>query len=100
MHRAAAPGASYFILVFATGAFPADSPYPTPNVVTEDELRQAVSKYWQIDEIRPAIIHTKVPEIADMPEIPDMQQPPIEFDLDEKGHRKMPAFLLTAHKAG
>lgn len=50
--RAAKPGASYFVLVFAkTGsAGPA-------NPVTEDELRDVVSKYWVIDEIRPARIH-------------------------------------------
>jgi SAM-dependent methyltransferase len=94
VHRAAAPGGSYYVLVFATGAFPADSPYPTPNIVTEDELREAVSKYWQIDEIRPAFIH------ANMPDIPGITEAPAKFDLDEKGRRKMPAFLLRAHKAG
>jgi SAM-dependent methyltransferase len=93
VHRAAAPGASYYILVFATGAFPADSPIPTPNIVTEDELREAVSKHWEIDEIRPAFIH------ANMAEIPGMPEPPVKFDVDEKGRQKMPAFLLTAHKA-
>ena len=91
VHRAAAPGAAYFILVFATGAFPTDTDLPGPNVVTEDELREAVSKYWEIDEIRPAFIH------ANMPQIPDA--PPSTFDVDEKGRQKMPAFLLTAHKA-
>jgi SAM-dependent methyltransferase len=92
VHRAAAPGASYYILVFATGAFPADRPYPGPNVVTEDELREAVSKYWEIDEIRPAFIHANMPDIPGMPEL--------TFEFDEKGRRLMPAFLLTAHKAG
>jgi len=53
IHRAAAPGASYYVLVFAKGAFPAE--WETkPNEVDEDELRSAVSKYWEIDEIRPA----------------------------------------------
>jgi hypothetical protein len=85
---------AWHCLVFATGSFPADTPYPTPNVVTEDELRQAVSKYWQIDEIRPAFIH------ANMPDIPGMPEPAIKFDFDEKGRRKMPAFLLTGHKSG
>ena len=28
--------------------------------VTEDELREAVSKYWEIDEIRPAFIHANM----------------------------------------
>ncbi|OBB04898.1 SAM-dependent methyltransferase [Mycobacteriaceae bacterium 1482268.1] len=57
--RAAAPGASYFVLVFDAAGMPADSPV---NAVTEDELRDVVSKYWQIDEIRPARIHAYVPE--------------------------------------
>jgi hypothetical protein len=46
VHRAAAPGASYFVLVFAKGAFPPDMDTRTkPNEVTEDELREAVSRY-------------------------------------------------------
>jgi SAM-dependent methyltransferase len=40
--RAAAPGASYFVLVFDRAALP-DGPV---NAVTEDELREVVSKYW------------------------------------------------------
>jgi SAM-dependent methyltransferase len=93
VHRAAAPGASYYILVFAKGAFPAEME-PKPNEVTEDELRAAVSKYWEVDEIRPAWIHAKMPEIPDMP----FEMPP--HDKDDKGRSKMPAYLLTAHKAG
>jgi SAM-dependent methyltransferase len=86
---AAAPGASYYILVFAAGAFPADLEQK-PNAVDEAELREAVGKYWTIDEIRPAFIH------ANMPDIPGVPMPP--HDRDEKGRVKMPAFLLTAHK--
>jgi SAM-dependent methyltransferase len=91
VHRAAAPGASYFVLVFAKGAFPAEMD-PKPNEVDEDELRAAVSKYWEIDEIRPAFIHAHIPEIKDAPfEFP-------AHDHDEKGRMKLPAYLLTAHK--
>ena len=57
--RAAAPGASYFVLVFDAAGMPADGPR---QPVTEDELRDVVSKYWEIDEIRPARIHANVPE--------------------------------------
>ena len=90
IHRAAAPGASYYVLVFAKGAFPAE--WETkPNEVDEDELRSAVSKYWEIDEIRPAYIH------ANIPPVPDVPFPPHE--RDDKGRMKLPAFLLTAHKA-
>ena len=87
---AAAPGASYFILVFAVGAFPPGLEQK-PNEVTEAELREAVGKYWAIDEVRPAFIHANAPNIPGVPELP--------FDRDELGRMKLPAFLLTAHKA-
>jgi SAM-dependent methyltransferase len=90
-HAAAAPGASYYVLVFAKGAFPADMEQGLPNEVDEDELRSAVSQYWEIDEIRPAFIHANVPQIPGMPTL--------QHDRDEKGRVKFPAFLLTAHKA-
>jgi SAM-dependent methyltransferase len=93
IYRAAAPGATLFILVFAIGSFPQGTGLPLPNVVTEDELREAVSKCWQIDEIRPAFIHANMPDVSP---IPGVEFP--EFDRDEKGRRIMPAFLLTAHK--
>jgi SAM-dependent methyltransferase len=92
IHRAAAPGANYYVLVFAKGAFPAEME-TKPNEVVEDELRAAVSKYWQIDEIRPAYIHANIPEIPDAP----FQ---FQHDRDEKGRMKLPAYLLTAHKDG
>ena len=94
IHRAAAPGASYYVLVFAKGAFPAE--WETkPNEVDEDELRAAVGKYWEIDEIRPAYIHANVPPA---PESQEVAFPP--HDRDEKGRMKFPAYLLTAHKSG
>lgn len=82
--RAAAPGASYFVLVFAKGAFPEGE---GPNAVTEDELRQAVAPFWTIDEIRPAFIHA-------------LQAPPegSDIELDDKGRALLPAFLLSAHR--
>lgn len=52
----AAPGAGSYVLVFAKGAFPAELE-TKPNEVDEDELRAAVGKYWEIDEIRPAFLH-------------------------------------------
>ncbi|OBG40293.1 class I SAM-dependent methyltransferase [Mycobacterium sp. E3198] len=93
IHRAAAPGAGYFVLVFAKGAFPAEME-PKPNEVDEDELRAAVSKYWEIDEIRPAFIHASIPPLTNAP----FEFPP--HDRDEKGRMKLPAYLLAAHKAG
>lgn len=92
IHRAAAPGARYYVLVFAKGAFPADLD-TKPNEVDEDELRSAVSKYWEIDEVRPAHIHAKMAGTTG----PEMQMPP--HPTDEKGLLKMPAYLLEAHKS-
>src|SRR6185312_17090440 len=44
--RAAAPGASYFVLVFDKTHLP-DGGIPGPaHPVTEDELRDVVSRYW------------------------------------------------------
>ena len=93
IRRASAPGAHYYVLVFAKGAFPAEVD-TKPNEVDEGELRAAVSKYWEVDEIRPAFIHANAVAMpADVPfELP-------EHDVDEKGRIKFPAFLLTAHKA-
>ena len=78
------------MLVFAQGAFPAE--WETkPNEVDEEELRAAVSEYWEVDDIRPAAIH------ANIPGGPDMPFPP--HPRDEKGRMMSPAFLLTARKA-
>lgn len=90
IHRAAAPGARYHVLVFADGAFPPDVE-TKPNEVTEAELREAVSKYFVIDEVRPAWIHANTPAGMPLPE--DAQR-------DEQGRAMMPAFLLSAHKEG
>lgn len=92
IHRAAAPGAQYYVLVFAKGAFPEEWEQ-RPNQVDEDELRAAVSRYWVIDEIRPAFIHANIPVDAQQGE-----HPMREHERDEKGRRKLPAFLLSAHK--
>lgn len=87
--RAAAPGASYFVLVFDRAGIP-EGPI---NAVTEDELRDVVSKYWTIDEIRPARIHANFPE-----QLPEGL--PVAFgDVRDEpnGRKSVPAFLLTAH---
>src|SRR5581483_592094 len=67
--RAAEPGASYFVLVFDKAAVPEGPPF----AVTEDELRQVVSKYWVIDEIKPARIYANWPEgYTEIPGAPRM----------------------------
>lgn len=88
IHRAAAPGARYYVLVFADGAFPPDLE-TKPNEVSEQELRDAVAGYFTVDEIRPAFIHANTPE--GMPAPPDAPR-------DDEGRLLMPAWLLTAHK--
>ena len=85
--RAAAPGASYFVLVFDKAGLP-DSP---ANPVSEDELREIVARYWVIDDIKPARIHVVFPEgIENLFPMPDLRDEP-------NGRQSVPAFLLTAH---
>jgi SAM-dependent methyltransferase len=93
VHRAAADGAGYFVLVFAKGAFPAEWEQK-PNEVDEDELRAAVSRHWQIDDIRPAFIHANMPP---SPADSDVLMP--AHERDGMGRMKLPAYLLSAHKS-
>jgi hypothetical protein len=53
-----------------------------------------LAHHWHIDEIRPAWIHAN---IAPAPTDSDVLMP--EHDRDEKGRMKLPAYLLSAHKA-
>ena len=90
--RAAAPGASYFVLVFDATGMPADGPV---NPVTAEELRDVVGRYWEIDEIRPARIHANFP--ASIGEIEAFAGLDVR---DEGGDRhSMAAWLLEAHLA-
>jgi len=86
--RAAAPGASYFVLVFDKAGLAGDNP---TNPVTEDELREIVSRYWVIDDIRPARIHAVIPESV------EQLFPAADIRNEPHGRKSMPAFLLTAH---
>ena len=88
--RAAAPGASYFVLVFdrnSMGEGPA-------NAVTEDELAGIVGKYWVIDEIRPARIHANV---ADSFAETFEQFAGGEMRDEGNGRKSVAAWLLSAH---
>jgi 2-heptyl-1-hydroxyquinolin-4(1H)-one methyltransferase len=86
--RAAAPGATYFALVFDRAGLP-DGP---ANPVTEDELREVVAKYWAIDEIRPARIHANLPE-----NVEGLPMPFGDLRDEANGRKSVPAWLLTAH---
>jgi SAM-dependent methyltransferase len=88
--RAAAPGASYFVLVFDATTMPAAGP---AHPVTEQELRDAVSTYWVIDEIRHARIHANVAEnFTGFTEFAGT-------GIQDEGNGRMsvPAWLLSAH---
>ncbi|MBV9350781.1 MAG: class I SAM-dependent methyltransferase, partial [Mycobacterium sp.] len=69
----------------------AGMPEGPANAVTEDELRDVVSKYWVIDEIRPARIHANIPDggLADFP-VADLRD-------EGNGRKSVPAWLLSAH---
>lgn len=86
--RAAAPGASYFVLVFDRNHLP-EGP---ANPVTEDELREVVSKYWVIDEVRPARIHANLPDT-----LGDGSMPFRHLRDEGNGRKSVPGWLLTAH---
>ena len=45
----------------------ADSPFPVPNLVTKDELQQAVSAHWDIDSIDPAFVYVQLPDVPNLP---------------------------------
>ena len=89
--RAAAPGASYFVLVFDRDGMPADGPV---NAVTEDELRDVVAKYWLVDEIRSARIHANVPDsfLAGFEAFAGA-----DIRDEGNGRKSMRAWLLSAH---
>mgnify|MGYP000002862112 FL=1 len=84
--RAAAPGASYFVLVFDRAGVP-NGP---PNAVTAEELREVVSQHWTIDDIVPARIHVNAGFAA---------MPGAEVRDEPDGRHSLPAWLLTAHLA-
>ncbi|WP_232006317.1 class I SAM-dependent methyltransferase [Mycobacterium sp. 852013-50091_SCH5140682] len=90
IHAAANSGARLYLLVFTTDALPADSPCPVPNLVTDDEIRTAVAKYWTIDAIEPSHVAVRLPDIPNLPKH--------DFHTDDNGLTHLPALFLTAHK--
>ncbi|MGH3966786.1 MAG: class I SAM-dependent methyltransferase [Mycobacterium sp.] len=87
--RAAAPGASYFVLVFDKAAMPAGP----PNAVTADELREIVSKYWVVDDIKPARLYGRAPEGgADLSALLGA-----DFRKEADGRMSIAGWLLSAH---
>ncbi|WP_280398964.1 class I SAM-dependent methyltransferase [Nocardia carnea] len=93
--RAAAPGASYFALVFDRAALP-ENPGPGPAPVGADELREVVSRYWVVDEIAPSRIHGKIPAALATATDNPMFRPEAVRD-EPHGRKSLPAWLLSAH---
>jgi SAM-dependent methyltransferase len=84
--RAAAPGASYFALVFDRAAV-TEGPI---NAVTSDELHDAVAKYWVVDEIRPGRLYAKAPKDF-------FGMPGMEVREESDGFLSVGGWLLSAH---
>jgi|SRR5947209_982994 len=91
--RAAAPGASLYILAFAAAAFgDQDDNRPGPRGFTETELRDAVSTLWQVDDVRPAKVYGNAAALEPSPGAF------ADTEYDGEGHFMVPGFLLSAHK--
>ncbi|MGV0742144.1 class I SAM-dependent methyltransferase [Mycolicibacterium sp. XJ870] len=88
--RSAAPGASYFVLVFDKATMGDLGP---ANPVSDDELREIVGKYWVIDDISPARIHANVP--AEFENFADFAGRDIRDEGN--GRKSVAAWLLQAH---
>jgi len=86
IQRAAAPGASYYALVFDKAAVPGGP----INAVTADELREVVSKYWVVDEIRPARLYANLPEGT-------FELPFVDVRDEPNGLKSVGGWLLSAH---
>jgi 2-heptyl-1-hydroxyquinolin-4(1H)-one methyltransferase len=84
--RAAAPGASYYVLVFDRAGMPAGPAHP----VSDEELREVVSKYWVIDEIETARIHGTISRGLSV-------FPGVELRDEPNGRISIAAWLLSAH---
>jgi len=87
--RAAAPGASYYVLVFDSASVPVGP----VNSVSAEELESVVGKYWTIEEIRPARIHINIPEGWDG--FRGFAQNGVRDEAN--GRKSIPAWLLSAH---
>ncbi|OHV03672.1 class I SAM-dependent methyltransferase [Mycobacterium talmoniae] len=86
--RAAAPGASYFVLVFDKAAIPQGPPY----AVTADEVRDVVAKYWVVDDIQPARLYAN----AGFAQIGAQMGAEVRTEPD--GRASVAGWLLSAHR--
>ncbi|MEV6072039.1 class I SAM-dependent methyltransferase [Nocardia sp. NPDC052001] len=97
--RAAAPGASYFVLVFDRAGMPDDVPVAA---VTADELFEVVAAHWEVTDITAARIHAATPQSS----IDDTSSGGFSQNGDRpsssvviSSNEPFPAWLLSAHLA-
>ncbi len=88
VHRAAAPGATFYLLAFGAGAFP-DHDGPAPAQFEEAELRDVLSTCWRVERISPAVLYARVDAPAD--ELPQQS-------ARNGGLLQLPGFVVTANK--
>ncbi|NKY34609.1 hypothetical protein HGA13_16225 [Nocardia speluncae] len=90
VHRAAAPGASLFVLAFAPQPWKIEG--PGPDGFTAEQLSETVEAVWTVEAVRPANLyatdHTAGAGSADT------------AGRDSEGRIAMPGFILIAHKNG
>ena len=60
------------------------------NSVTADELREVVSKYWVVDEIRPARLYANLPGGS-------FELPLVDVRDEPNGLKSVGGWLLSAH---
>jgi SAM-dependent methyltransferase len=90
--RALRPGGRFFALVFSTDAFPPDADFG-PRPFTETQLREIISRYLVVDEVRPARAWVNVPRTL-----------PTGFEyrnvtIGSDGRAQLPSFLVSAHRS-
>jgi SAM-dependent methyltransferase len=90
--RALRPGGRFFALVFSTDAFPPDANFG-PRPFTETQLREIISRYLVVDEVRPARAWVNVPRTL-----------PTGFEyrnvtIGSDGRAQLPSFLVSAHRS-
>jgi SAM-dependent methyltransferase len=90
VHRAAAPGATFYILAFGEGAF-GDHDGPAPTQFTEDQLRAEISRHWHVDEIRPAQLYAANAQMAG-------GSAAASAVADSQARMRLPGHLVVAHK--
>jgi SAM-dependent methyltransferase len=95
--RAAAPGASYFVLVFKNCSFPDDCEFK-PHEYSREQLHEKVGRCWTIDEIRESNIHFY--PLGGTFGLQNPEFTKITYPFDDKGRWIIPSWLLIAHKPG